>query len=83
MDGMAEGLYGHDNENFVVNDVNKCQDKCDGKSDCGSIAYCPEIQDGQINCFLYAKALSGSERIDPDVKNVCTSYYKRCTTTGK
>ena len=83
MDGMAEVLYGYHAKVYTVNDINKCQDICDGKSDCGSIAYCPETHDAQSNCFLYTKILSGSELVDTSFKDGCTSYYKRCTSRGK
>ena len=85
MDGMAKGLSAHQNGEFAVNDINDCQHKCDRKSDCGSVAYCPELKDGHSNCFLYTKILSGSEQIDSN-STACfgiTSYYKHCTSTGK
>ena len=84
MDGMAKGLYGNPNEDLNVNDINDCQHECDRKSDCGSVAYCPEIQNGgtESNCFLYQNILSGTEQIDSSITDGCTSYYKHCTSTG-
>ena len=85
MDGLAEGLFGHQNGEVAVDNILDCQHRCDRKFDCGSVAYCPAIKDGQTNCFLYAKILSGSEQID-ESSIAClgiTSYYKHCTSTGK
>ena len=82
MDGMAKGLYGTHNEDLKVNALYDCQQKCDRKTDCGSVAYCPKIHGTESNCFLYQNILSGTEQIDSSVTNGCTSYYKHCTSTG-
>ena len=83
MGGMAKDLQGNPNVGVAVNTLNECEHTCDRSSGCGSLVYCSKIEGGKTNCLVYDKKLSGLEEIDTNIKNGCTSYYKRCKSKGK
>ena len=83
MDGLAKGLKGTYNKAAGAANLQECEQNCDNSNDCGSLAYCPVSTIGY--CFLFAKFLSGSEQIEPNITitDGKISYYKKCNSRGK
>ena len=83
MDGLAKGFKWTHYDATVVTNLEECEQKCDNSNDCGSLGWNPGIH--MVNCFLFAKALSGSEETDTNITitNGCISYYKKCNSRGK